>query len=92
MATLAVKTVAMNAGGGNVDQLVSSGFTNGDVVTGCAPRRKTQNEVLGITRPRVGDEGRFGGNAAFTAMAAWNTTNAATETTLDGLPATNWLR
>jgi hypothetical protein len=69
----------------------SSGITNGDVVTGLAPRRPNQNELLSVTRPPVGDEGRFGGNPAFTNMAAWNTTNQGVDTTLSGLPATNWL-
>jgi hypothetical protein len=69
---------------------VSSGFDN--AVGGSAPRRYNQNEILAPTRPPVGDEGRFGGNAAFTAMAAWNTTNAATDNALDIASTANWMR
>jgi hypothetical protein len=92
MASLVVKIPLRNAGDTVVDQTVSSGFTNGDVVTGCAPRRFDNTHVNAISRAPVGDEGRFGGNAAFTAMAAWSATLITADGTLDAAPSTNWLR
>ena len=90
MATLNSFAPGLSAGA-DVTIAVSSGFTNGDTVTGCAPRRPTVMEMNPEARPPVADEGRFGGAAAFTAMAAWSAPLITGEGTLD-TAATAWFR
>lgn len=84
---------------------VSSGFTNDDTVSGCAPRRLNQVEAAPLMRVPVRDTGRFtvqsiGGPAApspaldpsapFTAMAASTATQITVDGVLTAAATANW--
>ena len=94
MATLNSFAPGLGAGA-DVTIAVSSGFTNGDAVTGCAPRRPTVMEMNPEGRPNQADTGRFVATSfapvPFTAQAAWSAPLISGETTLD-TAATAWFR